>query len=79
MKGDFEKHYSNIVEREATIGEDTFVISSEREVILPNTSRKIGHLEISKLFIEEENTIKFQLSTEDNVKFIEYKGKEIIK
>jgi hypothetical protein len=82
VKGDFEKHYSNVVEREATIGEDTFVISSEREVILPNTSIKIGHIEISNLFIKEENTIKFQLSTEDNVKYIKYikyKGKEIIK
>ncbi|MBR9847472.1 MAG: ATP-binding protein [Algicola sp.] len=79
VKGNFEKHYSNIIEREATIGEDTFVISSEREVILPSTSRKIGHIEISNKFIEDQNIIKFQLSTEDNVKFIEFKGKEIIK
>lgn len=75
----FEKHYSNIVEREATIGEDTFVISSEREVILPNTSRKIGQIVISNKFIEEDSIIKFQISTEDNVKSFEYKGKEIIK
>jgi hypothetical protein len=79
VKGEFEKHYSNIVEREATIGEDTFIISSEREVILPNTSRNIGQIVISDGFIKNDNVIKFQLSTEDNVKYFEYKGKEIIK
>lgn len=78
VNGSFEEHYSNIVEREVTIGEDTFVISSEREVILPNTSRKVGQLVISNKFLEEDNLIKFQVSTEDNVKYFEYRGKEII-
>lgn len=79
VNGAFEKHYSNIVEREATIGEDTFIISSEREVILPDTSRKIGQIVISNKFLEEDCLIKFQISTEDNVSHFEYKGKEIIK
>ena len=78
INGAFTKHLSNIVEREATIGDDTFVISSERAVILPNTSRKIGHIVISERFIIEESKIDFQLSTEDNVQYFNYKGGEII-
>jgi hypothetical protein len=78
VKGSFEKHFSNTVEREATIGEDTFVIASEREVILPNTSRLLGHIVIRDGFINDENEITFQVSTEDNVKCFKYKGKEII-
>ena len=46
VDGAFEKHFSNIVEREATIGDDTIIINSERAVILPNTSRNIGTIRL---------------------------------
>ncbi len=75
---EFEEHFSNIVEREVTIGENTFILSSERAVILPNTSRRIGVLRIRREFLIENNTIKFQISTEDNVKYYEYTGVEIL-
>ena len=78
VNGDFEKHFSNIVEREATIGDDTIIISSERAVILPNTSRKIGTIRLRGEFLTEENTLSFQLSTEDNVKYFKYTGIELI-
>ncbi len=75
----FEKYFSNIVEREVTIGNDTFTLSSERAVILPNTNRRIGKIEIYEQFIHEDNELTFQISTEDNVKVFKYKGIEIIK
>jgi hypothetical protein len=78
VTGSFQKHFSNIVEREVTIGEDSFIISSEREVILPNTSRKIGEIVIREEFITDNTELNFQISTEDNVKNFKYKGKEII-
>lgn len=78
VDGSFEKHFSNIKEREVTIGEDTFVISSERDVILPNTSRKIGFIVIRESFIEQNSELFFQVSTEDNVKNFKYTGREII-
>jgi len=78
VNGDFEKHYSNIIEREITIGSDTFILNSERAVILPNTSRKIGEITILENFITDNNELIFQISTEDNVQYFKYKGKEII-
>lgn len=74
----FEEQFSNIIEREITIKSETFVVNSERAVILPNTARKIGHIVIRNNFIKDNNTLTFQISTEDNVKTITYKGKEII-
>jgi len=78
VNGDFEKYFSNIVEREVTIGNDTFILNSERVVILPNTSRKIGVIEIFENFITDNNELVFQVSTEDNVQYFKYQGKEII-
>lgn len=78
VNGPFQEHYSNIIEREVTIGDDTFIISSERAVILPNTSRKIGEIVITDSFIINDNELTFQISTEDNVKTVKYKGREII-
>jgi hypothetical protein len=74
----FEEHFSNIIEREITIKSDTFVVNSERAVILPNTSRKIGHFKIRNEFIKENNILNFQISTEDKVKTLIYKGEDII-
>lgn len=79
VNGDFEKNFSNIVEREVTIGDDSFIINSERVVILPNTSRNVGTIKLRKEFFTDDSTLHFQLSTEDNVKHFKYKGKEIIK
>lgn len=74
----FEKYFSNIVERKVTIGDDTFTLNSERAVILPNTNRRIGRIEIYERFIHEESELSFQISTEDNVQYFKYKGKELI-
>lgn len=74
----FEKYFSNVVEREVTIGNNTFILNSERAVILPNTNRKIGEIEIYERFIHEDNKLTFQVSTEDNVQFFKYKGRELI-
>lgn len=78
VKGEFQKHFSNTIEREITIKNDTFVVNSERIVILPNTSRLIGHIEISENFIIENNKINFQISTDDRVEYFNYEGEEII-
>jgi len=74
----FEEHFSNIIEREITIKSESFVVNSERAVILPNTSRKIGFIVIWNGFIKDNNTLVFQVSTEDNVKTTSYTGIEII-
>lgn len=78
VDGEFEKQFSNIMEREVTIGDDTFIINSERAVILPKTSRKIGTIKIKKEFLTDDNTLVFHTSTEDNVKTFKYIGKEIL-
>ncbi|UOX32689.1 hypothetical protein LXD69_11620 [Flavobacterium sediminilitoris] len=75
---EFEKYFSNIVEREVTIGNDTFTLNSERSVILPNTSRRIGKIEIYERFVHEDSELTFQISTEDNVQYFKYKGRELI-
>lgn len=74
----FEEYFSNIIEREITIKSEIFVVNSERAIILPNTSRKIGEIIIRNEFLKENSSVNFQISTEDNVKNIKFIGKEII-
>ena len=78
VKGEFQKHFSNTIEREVKIKNDTFIINTERVAILPETSRHIGNIEIKEDFILENNKIYFQISTEDSVEHFVYEGKEII-
>ncbi|MEN7549309.1 ATP-binding protein [Rapidithrix thailandica] len=70
-------HFSNLIVNKVTIDNNTFETNSYREVILPNIKCKIGHLEIKKEFVKEDNKLTFQISTEDNVEYIPFNGKEI--
>lgn len=78
FSGEFQKHFSNIIDREVTIKNTTFTINSERIAILPETSRHIGSIEIREDFISQNSKIYFQISTEDRVEYLVYTGKEII-
>lgn len=78
IANEFEKLFSNIIDRVVTIKNDTFIINSERIPILPGTARKIGSIEIRPSFILENNQIHFQISTEDKVDYLIYEGKELI-
>ncbi|WP_017494726.1 helix-turn-helix domain-containing protein [Flavobacterium sp. WG21] len=75
---EFQKHFSNTIDREVTIKNTTFTINTERIAILPFTSRYIGTIEIRENFILQNNKIAFQISTEDRVEYFSYIGKEII-
>ena len=74
----FEKHFSNEEERKISINDDDFVISVDRNAILPNTSRKIGTLKINTSFIRKNCKIHLQIATEDGSKEKIITGKEII-
>jgi len=78
VNGNFEEYYSNLVEREANIGGENIIINSERAVILPNTSRHIATIELKGDFLKDEPVLEFHVSTEDNVKRFDFKGKEIL-
>ncbi|RKR09844.1 putative DNA-binding protein [Flavobacterium sp. 90] len=78
FSGEFQKHFSNTIDREVTIKNTPFTINTERIAILPSTSRHIGSIEIRENFILQNNKINFQISTEDRVEHFTYTGKEII-
>ncbi|MEO9513247.1 MAG: ATP-binding protein [Flavobacteriaceae bacterium] len=78
INGDFEKLFSNSVEREINIDSNSFIINSERTAILPNTARMIGELTIYTDFIDNNSVLNFQISTDDNIKYFTITGKEII-
>ncbi|ALR29109.1 transcriptional regulator [Chryseobacterium sp. IHB B 17019] len=75
---DFQIPFSNTIEREISLGAETFTINTERIPILPKTYTRIGEIELKEEFINENLTLTFQISTEDNVEFFEYTGMEII-
>lgn len=75
---DFEIIYSNDIERKIKIGNDEFVIYIDRIPILPKTSRIIGSITIKGSFIKDENILNIQISSDDNIKYIIIKGKELL-
>ncbi|AEV31550.1 putative transcriptional regulator with HTH domain [Owenweeksia hongkongensis DSM 17368] len=62
---DYQVHFSNEEKREIEVGDNKFVIGTDRLPILPNVIRSIGHIELSSLFIIEDCSFKIQVSTED--------------
>ena len=74
----FEIIFSNEVERKIQINNDEYVISVDRLPILPSTSRRIGTIKVDGNFIRDNNTITLQIATDDNNKYVDIKGKDLL-
>ncbi len=77
VSGKFEEYFSNNIEHKVRVGENLVTLGFSRQAILPNTSRRIGIIEIRPTFLKSSSVLKFQISTEDNTIFQEYSAEEI--
>lgn len=75
----FEFVLTNRTERKIEANGNEYIISKESNSILPNTSRNIGRIELLSDFILKDFELSVQICTEDNSRFIKFKGKEILK
>lgn len=75
--GKIEEYFTNEIERKITIGDDEFVINTQRMPILSYTFRKIGDIEFSSEFLKSDNKVRITIVTDDNRSTVKLTGKEI--
>lgn len=76
---DYQVHFSNEEKREIEVGDNKFVIGTDRLPILPNVIRSIGHIELNSLFIIEDCSFEIQVSTEDGTYMKKISGSELVR
>lgn len=75
--GNFEEYFSNNLEHQYQLGDKLVTIGVSRQAILPSTSKRIGIFEVTTAFPKSDLILSFQISTEDNTIYSEYKAKDI--
>jgi len=65
-KNAFELYFTNEQDYKITLNDNEFVINSQRMVILPNTFRKIGEIEVYSSFIKDNIELHLSISLDDN-------------
>lgn len=75
---DFSKVYKNTIERILILDDKEIIIGVDRNPLLPNTGLTLTTYKIRSEFIKNNCQLDIQISTEDNSKFFEINGREII-